>query len=179
MRTPSSPACWTSTRLRAAISIGEQIDPAVYPTFAARYGAGNGVRRQPDPGHGGGAAPCWTRRTFTSTTTPTTIPTASGLTVSSRSPPPSTGSPAGEPSQAYYTTGHGEKTLSSTPAGRAGSPEHRGPSPSACCRGRCLRTARCSSSTAPPRTLPGRRGAVDETAFLQDYLDGGGARCWS
>ena len=38
MRTRSSPSCWTSTPPRAAISLGAE-DPAVYPTFAAQYGA--------------------------------------------------------------------------------------------------------------------------------------------
>ena len=80
---------------------------------------------------------------------------------------------SGEPSQAYYTTGHGEKTLSSTllDALEAQNIEAEplsllsGPVPEDC----ALLIIDC-----PASDFAGAEGAVDETAFLQDYLDGGG-----
>ena len=68
----------------------QQIDPAVYPTFAARYGAET-VSTGSLILDAGSAAPSWTPRISTFTTIPIIIPTASASTASSRSPRPSTG----------------------------------------------------------------------------------------
>ena len=150
----------------------EQIDPAVYPTFAARYGAEtvSGGSLILDTGE---------RSAVLDAADFYVYDYADYYTYSVRFDGEQQITAAlyrltsGEPSQAYYTTGHGEKTLSSTllDALEAQNIEAEplsllsGPVPEDC----ALLIIDC-----PASDFAGAEGAVDETAFLQDYLDGGG-----
>ena len=150
----------------------QQIDPAVYPTFAARYGAetvstGSLIL---DAGERSAVLDAADFYVYDYTDYYTYSVRFDGEQQITSALYRLT---SGEASRAYYTTGHGEKSLSSTLVD-ALSAQNIETEPSACCPARCRRTVRCSSSTAPPPTLPGRRGAVDEIGFLQAYLDGGG-----
>ena len=150
----------------------EQIDPAVYPTFAARYGAEtvSGGSLILDTGE---------RSAVLDAADFYVYDYADYYTYSVRFDGEQQITAAlyrltsGEPSRAYYTTGHGEKTLSSTllDALEAQNIEAEplsllsGPVPEDC----ALLIIDC-----PASDFAGAEGAVDETAFLQDYLDGGG-----
>ena len=80
---------------------------------------------------------------------------------------------SGEASRAYYTTGHGEKSLSSTLVDALAAQNIEteplsllsGPVPEDC----ALLIIHC-----PATDFAGPEGAVDEIGFLQAYLDGGG-----
>ena len=150
----------------------EQIDPAVYPTFAAQYGAETvstgslildaGERSAVLDAAGFYVYDYTDYYTYSVRFDGEQQITAALYRLTS-----------GEPSQAYYTTGHGEKTLSSTllDALEAQNIEAEplsllsGPVPEDC----ALLIIDC-----PASDFAGAEGAVDETAFLQDYLDGGG-----
>ena len=177
MRTPSSPACWTSTRLRAAISIGSRSTPPSIPPLRPGTGAEtvSGGSLILDTGE---------RSAVLDAADFYVYDYADYYTYSVRFDGEQQITAAlyrltsGEPSQAYYTTGHGEKKRCPAPCWTRWKPRTSRPSPSACCRGRCLRTARCSSSTAPLGLCRGGGGCGRDG--LPAGLSGRrGARCWS
>src|SRR5699024_8836844 len=150
----------------------QQIDPAVYPTFAARYGAetvstGSLVL---DAGERSAVLDAADFYVYDYTDYYTYSVRFDGEQQITSALYRLT---SGEASRAYYTTGHGEKSLSSTLVDALSAQNIEteplsllsGPVPEDC----ALLIIHC-----PATDFAGPEGAVDEIGFLQAYLDGGG-----
>ena len=150
----------------------QQIDPAVYPTFAARYGAetvstGSLIL---DAGERSAVLDAADFYVYDYTDYYTYSVRFDGEQQITSALYRLT---SGEASRAYYTTGHGEKSLSSTLVDALAAQNIEteplsllsGPVPEDC----ALLIIHC-----PATDFAGPEGAVDEIGFLQAYLDGGG-----
>ena len=150
----------------------QQIDPAVYPTFAARYGAetvstGSLIL---DAGERSAVLDAADFYVYDYTDYYTYSVRFDGEQQITSALYRLT---SGEASRAYYTTGHGEKSLSSTLVDALAAQNIEtellsllsGPVPEDC----ALLIVHC-----PATDFAGPEGAVDEIGFLQAYLDGGG-----
>ena len=153
----------------------EQIDPAVYPTFASRYGAENAASGS----------------LILDTGDASTVLDAAGLYVYDYASYYETGAydvrfdgegqitsaiyrlTSGQASRAYYTTNHSEAALSDTLT-QALEAQNIETAPLSLLSGGIPEDCALLIVNCPASDFAGADGVVDETALLQEYLAGGG-----
>ena len=150
----------------------EQIDPAVYPTFAAQYGAetvstGSLIL---DAGERSAVLDAAGFYVYDYTDYYTYSVRFDGEQQITSALYRLT---SGEASRAYYTTNHGEKTPSGTLLD-ALEAQNIEAEPLSLLSGPVPEDCELLIIDCPASDFAGAEGAVDETGFLQDYLDAGG-----